>query len=198
MAMLDWMLDADPAIRWQALRDLTRAPADVIATERARVATEGWGARLLARRGEDGQWAGGAYFPADARADEQPDGSQPWTATTYSLLLLRDFGVDPADDRVREAIARVRANCRWQADDLPFFAGEVEPCINGMTMSLGAYFGEPVDDVVTRLLGEQLADGGWNCRDPLPARGRRRPAQPVEHAARAAGPQLVRAVGELT
>ena len=64
MTVLDWLLDADPAVRWQVLRDLVRAPADVVATERARVAREGWGARLLALQGEDGQWAGGAYFPA--------------------------------------------------------------------------------------------------------------------------------------
>jgi hypothetical protein len=169
MGMLDWMLDSDPAIRWQALRDLTMAPAEVVAAERARVATEGWGAALLALQGEDGQWAGGAYFPAPAQAppheegEHAEDGSQPWTATTYSLLLLRDFGVDPADERVRHAIAAVRDNCRWEEGDQPYFTGEVEPCINGMTIALGAYFGQDVDGVVNRLLGEQLDDGGWNC-----------------------------------
>ena len=74
MTVLDWLLDSDPSIRWQALRDLAGAPADVVAAERARVATEGWGARLLALRGEDGQWAGGAYFPARGGA---PDGREP-------------------------------------------------------------------------------------------------------------------------
>src|SRR5205807_9154369 len=64
MTVLDWLLDSDPAIRWQVLRDLVHAPSEVVAAERARVATEGWGARLLALQGEDGQWAGGACFPA--------------------------------------------------------------------------------------------------------------------------------------
>ena len=64
MAVLEWLLDADPAICWQVLRDLVHAPAERVALEQARIATEGWGARLLALQGEDGQWAGGACFPA--------------------------------------------------------------------------------------------------------------------------------------
>jgi hypothetical protein len=167
MIVLDWMLDSDPSIRWQALRDLADAPADVVAAERARVATEGWGTRLLALQGEDGQWAGGAYFPA--RSDNSDDGDhsddegQPWTATAYSLLLLRELGVDPRCDRVRRAVTLVRDHCRWEEGGQPFFTGEVEPCINGMTIALGAYFDQDVDGVVARLLGEQLEDGGWNC-----------------------------------
>ena len=184
MTVLDWLLDSDPSIRWQALRDLAGAPAGVVAAERARVSTEGWGARLLALRGEDGQWAQGAYFPArgvgagvgpsgDAEApdsqaepggnDAPDDGSQPWTATTYSLLLLRDFGVDPESDQMRRTVALVRDNCRWEEGGQPYFSGEVEPCINGMTVGLGAYFGQDVDGVVARLVREQLDDGGWNC-----------------------------------
>ena len=165
MSTLDWLLDSDPAIRWQVLRDLADAPADVIAAERARVATEGWGARLLALQGDDGLWAGGALFPAgwfDIPRDEQPEG-QPWTATAYSLVALHDFGVDPDDDRVRRAVAQVREHCRWEHAGQPFFDGEVEPCINGMVVALGAYFDQDVDGVVARLLGEQLEDGGWNC-----------------------------------
>ncbi len=165
MSTLDWLLDADPAIRWQVLRDLADAPPEAVAAERARVANEGWGARLLALQGNDGQWAGGALFPAhwfDTPREERPEG-QPWTATAYSLVALHDFGVDPDDDRVRRAVAQVRAHSRWEHDGQPFFAGEVEPCINGLVVALGAYFGQEVDDVVARLVGEQLEDGGWNC-----------------------------------
>ncbi|MDQ6692115.1 MAG: hypothetical protein M3Z13_05040, partial [Candidatus Dormibacteraeota bacterium] len=109
MAVLEWLMDTDPAIRWQVLRDLADAPADIVEAERARVATEGWGARLLALQGEDGQWAGGALFPAwwaDSGVSEQAQG-QPWNATAYSLMLLRDFGVDPHCERVRRAVAQV-------------------------------------------------------------------------------------------
>ncbi len=165
MTVLEWLLDSDPAIRWQVLRDLADAPSEVVAAERARVATEGWGARLLALQGEDGQWAGGALFPArraNSGNGEQPKG-QPWTATAYSLVLLHDFGVDPQCDKVRRAVAQVRENCRWEHAGQPFFGGEVEPCINGMTVALGAYFHQDVDAVVARLLTEQLNDGGWNC-----------------------------------
>jgi hypothetical protein len=165
MTVLDWLLDADPSIRWQALRDVAHAPAEVVAAERGRVATEGWGARLLALQGEDGQWAGGALFPArraGSAASEQSQG-QPWTATAYTLVLLRDLGVDPQCDQVRQAVVRVRERCRWEHAGQPFFDGEVEPCINGLTVALGAYFGQDVDGVVARLVGEQLEDGGWNC-----------------------------------
>ncbi|QDW29636.1 hypothetical protein FFF93_007550 [Arthrobacter sp. KBS0702] len=160
MNVLDWLLDSDPAIRWQALRDLADSPAEEASAERSRVAAEGWGARLLALQGEDGQWDGGTYFPSPFD-DAEP--GQPWTATTYSLLLLRDFGLDPRSAAARDAVARVRANSCWEEAGQPFFQGEVEPCINGMAVSLGAYFGEAVDGIVARLLDEQLDDGGWNC-----------------------------------
>ena len=166
MTVLDWMLDSDPAIRWQALRDLTDASADAVAAERARVATEGWGARLLALQGEDGQWAGGACFPGGWVApSNHPDKvlGQPWTATLPTLQLLLDLGVDPGSEQVRRAIGKVADQCRWECDDLPFFGGEEDPCINARTVALGVYFGQDIDGIVERLLGEQLQDGGWNC-----------------------------------
>ncbi len=161
MTVQDWLLDSDPALRWQVLHDLGDAPPEAVAAERSRVATEGWGARLLALRGDDGQWAGGACFPADFRGDFSQ--GQPWTATFPTLSLLRDLGIDPNAPPVREAVALVRENCRWEHAGQPFFAGEVEPCINGRTIAIGAYFAVDVDAIVARLLGEQLADGGWNC-----------------------------------
>jgi hypothetical protein len=163
MTVLDWLLDSDPAIRWQVLRDVVHAPAEIVSAERARVAAEGWGARLLALQGDDGQWAGGACFPARSSNWREENQGQPWTATLPTLQLLHDFGVDPADDHVRRAVALVRDRCRWEHAGQPFFSGEVEPCINGRTVTLGIYFDQDVDAVVARLLAEQLDDGGWNC-----------------------------------
>ena len=166
---MDWLLEGDPAIRWQVLDDLVHAPAEEVARERARVATEGWGARLLGLRDPDGQWAGGACFPRqvveDWQAGIEPDFSvsQPWTSTLPSLVLLRDLGLDPASPAARETIALVAQNCRWEHDGQAFFDGEVEPCINGRTLTVGAYFGADVDGLATSLLGDQLDDGGWNC-----------------------------------
>jgi hypothetical protein len=162
---LEWLLESDPSIRWQTLRDLCDAPAEVVKAERARVAAEGWGARLLGLQDADGQWEGGALFPGRNGQPLPWDRSegQPWTATAYSLVQLQEFGVDPDDDRVRRAVALVRDNCRWENDRQPFFEGELEPCINGMVVSLGAYFGQDVVGVVARLVNEQLEDGGWNC-----------------------------------
>jgi hypothetical protein len=158
---IDWLLDADPAIRWQVMQDLTDAAADEVAAERARVAVEGWGAQLLGLQGPDGQWDEGTYRPG--WVDESKPFFDAWTATTYSLLLLRDLGVAPDDPAMRRALALVRDNARWEATDTPFFEGETEPCINGMALAIGAYFGQDVDNIVERLLGGRLGDGGWNC-----------------------------------
>ena len=97
MHVLDWLLDSDPAIRWQVLRDLADVPEKIVAAERSRVANEGWGARLLGLQDEDGQWAGGALFP---RGKWNRSEGQPWTATAYSLVYLHDFGVDPHDEKI--------------------------------------------------------------------------------------------------
>ena len=225
MTVVDWLLDSDPAIRWQVMRDVTEQPSDVVAAERSRVATEGWGARLLALQDTDGQWgrdvlpassedAGdglpdvatrklllelqsvsldqlAGYLELDAEAlvawenDPHPNPEDEgiekyraalnwmrnsigtlkpsWTSTTYTLLLLRDMGLDPASDQARRAVGLVRDNSRWDHDGQRYFDGEVEPCINGKTVALGAYFDQDVAGVVERLLGEQLDDGGWNC-----------------------------------
>lgn len=174
MDALEWLLQGDPAIRWQVLRDLADAPDDRVTAERARVETEGWGARLLSARDPDGQWAGGACFPrwvADQwRAGNPPDfsGGQPWTSTLPSLATLRELGLDPASASARETAALVARNCRWEHDGQAFFDGEVDACINGRTLATGAYFGADVDTLCADLLDQQLADGGWNCE---PERG---------------------------
>jgi hypothetical protein len=162
MGVLNWLLDSEPAIRWQVLRDLVHAAAEEIAVERTRVATEGWGDRLLSLQGEDGQWAGGACFPANRNWRKENQG-QPWISTLPTLQLLVNFGIDPASDRVQRAIRGVEEGCRWEHAGQPFFSGEVEPCINGRTVTIGVYFGRNMDPLVDRLLGEQLEDGGWNC-----------------------------------
>lgn len=162
MDVLHWLLDADPALRWQVLQDLTDASADVVASERAQVATSGWGAALLAQQSpDDGQWDGGTYRPG--WVDRTKPFFDAWTATTYALLDLVDLGLDPGSPQARRAIALVRENSRWEATDTPFFDGETEPCINGMAVRIGAYFGQDVDGVVRRLLSDRLPDGGWNC-----------------------------------
>jgi len=161
-SVIQWLLDSDPSIRWQTMRDLIGAPAEEVAAERARVATEGAGARLLALQGADGAWAGVAW-------------NRGWDSTMHVLSLMRELGVDPAGDEARRAVGLVRDRVRWRGWDWdgtwrgwdwignPFFAGEVEPCINGQVAASGAYFGQDVQRIVDRLLGEQLPDGGWNC-----------------------------------
>lgn len=159
MTVLDWLLDSDPALRWQVLRDVAHEPADVVAAERARVATTGWGAKLLDLQDADGQWGGGTLF---AVPDTDPV-NQSWTTTAFTLQQLRDFGIDPAHARVRRAVALVRDNSKWEHEGQDFFDGEVEACINGNAVAIGAYFGENVSGIVEFILGDQLDDGGWNC-----------------------------------
>jgi len=154
--VIQWLLDSDPSIRWQAMRDLIGAPAEEVAAERARVAAEGWGAQLLALQGADGSWAGVAW-------------NRGWNSTMHVLSLLREMGLDPTSDGACRAVGLVRDRVTWrgcgpqECDDNPFFAGELEPCINGQIGADGAYFGQDVQGIVDRLLGEQLPDGGWNC-----------------------------------
>jgi hypothetical protein len=162
-AVIDWLLDSDPSIRWQVMRDLLDAPESEWRAERAKVETEGWGARLLSYEDDDGQWAGGAFFPKDFTEREWHEVGQPWTATAWSLSQLREFGLDPASDRIRRAVEAIGANSRWEHAGQPYWAGEVEECINGRAVADGAYFGVDVSPIVDRLVGERLDDGGWNC-----------------------------------
>lgn len=219
MTVVEWLLDSDPSIRWQVMRDLTDEPAKGVAAERGRVATEGWGARLIALQDPDGQWGRpelpawgeglpdvatrkllrdlhrislddlGGFLEIDSATlsnwENEPNPQSEridkyrgaldwmrsslgtynpaWTSTTFTLLLLRDLGLDPASDEARRAVELVRDNSKWDHDGQNYFDGEVEPCINGEAVALGAYFGQNVEGIVERLLGEQLADGGWNC-----------------------------------
>lgn len=147
-----WLLDSDPSIRWQVMRDLGGEANDAVAAERSRIASEGWGAKLLDRQRPDGKWGDGTSEPQ-------------WASTLHTLLLLRVMGLDPGSARTRAMVRVVRDRVTWGPEfgDSPFFEGEVEPCINGGTLALGSYFGESSDRLVDRLLGEQLKDGGWNC-----------------------------------
>jgi hypothetical protein len=156
-----WLLDADPSIRWRVLEDLLDAPARDVEAERARVATEGWGARLLALQAIDGTWGGAAWAPRS------------WASTMETLSLLRELGIDASAPACRVAIERVRERVRWGDEHgaLPFFDGETEPCINGRVLACGAHFGVRSDRLVERLLAEQLGDGGWNCSAPPSVRG---------------------------
>jgi hypothetical protein len=162
-ALTDWLLDSDASVRWQVMRDVLGAPEADWRAERARVEIEGWGAQLLSYEDSDGQWAGGAFLPRGFEMREWRETGQPWTATTFSLTQLRDFGLDPTSRRVRRAVALIGKNSRWDEGGQPFWEGEVEECINGRTVADGAYFGVDVSAIVARLVNERLGDGGWNC-----------------------------------
>ncbi len=151
-SVIRWLLDGDPAIRWQVMRDITSESADVVDAERSRVAEEGWGRALLERQAPQGWW----------NADDRG-----WMITMDALALLREMGVEPASAPARRAIARVKEHLTWKAlENRPYFDGETEPCINGAILAFGSYFGERCDRIVERLLREQLEDGGWNCEAP--------------------------------
>ena len=158
MDVLAWLLDGDASIRWQALRDLTGADPGVIAAERARVATTGWGARLMSVQDPDGKWGGGIYSPK-------------WISTTYTLRLLRHLGIDPSNEGAQRGLAKLSERAEWYDGGVGYFVSvQAETCVTGMTLSLASYFGgfdahrEPM---ARWLLAQQLEDGGWNCETRL-------------------------------
>ncbi|MDQ0372625.1 squalene cyclase [Cellulomonas humilata] len=160
--LLTWLLDSDPALRWQVERDLAGAPPETWEATRARVATEGFGAELLSKQDVDGQWAGGAYFPAGFFGSAEADRpGQPWTATTWALKDLREWGLDASV--LTGTAEKLAANSRWEYDDLPYWGGEVDVCINSYTLATGAWLGADVSALAAWFPAHRLADGGWNC-----------------------------------
>lgn len=161
-----WLLDSDPALRWQVERDLAHAPTDAWEATRARVATEGFGARLLACQDPDGQWAGGAYFPADFDfhgPDDAEGAGQPWTATTWSLSTLREWGLEASV--LEGTVGKLAANSHWEYDPtLPYWGGEVDACINAATLANGAWLDADVTGLAQWFVDHQTAEGGWNCK----------------------------------
>lgn len=162
--LLTWLQHTDPALRWQVQRDLAGAPEAEWRATRSSVATEGFGARLLAHQDADGQWAGGAFFPAgfDFQGPvAAPDAGQPYTATSWSLSALREWGVDA---RVLSGTADLLAeNSRWEYDNLPYWDGEVDCCINAFTLANGSWLGADVSRLAQWFPDHQQDDGGWNC-----------------------------------
>jgi hypothetical protein len=152
-----WLLDSDPALRWQVERDLLGEPAEVWEATRARTASEGFCARLLALQDPDGQWDGGAFFPANHSEE-----AQPWTATTWTLNSLREWGLP--SDALRGTAELLAKNCRWEYDDLPYWDGEVDCCINAWTVANGLWLGADITGIVDWFVEHQLPDGGWNCQ----------------------------------
>jgi len=154
-AHIKWLFDSDPPIRWQVMRDLSGEAPEAIAAERSRVATEGWGAQLLARQSRAGHWGGAKWD----------------LITLWSLVVLKELGLDPASQEARRMIERVERRLVFKPlNNRPYLQGETEPCINGRILGIGAYFKEPNDALADRLLGEQLEDGGWNCEAPVSRR----------------------------
>ncbi len=162
--LTSWLLDSDPALRWQVERDLLGEPPDVWEATRARVASEGFGAGLLAVQDADGQWAGGAFFPADFDFDgPEAEIGQPWTATTWALNALREWGLDSAVLRERRTAELLAENARWEYDDLPYWGGEVDCCINAWTLANGLWLGVDVSGIADWFVEHRQSDGGWNC-----------------------------------
>jgi hypothetical protein len=161
--IIKWLMEGDPAIRWQVMRDLQAAPAAVWQRERLRTQREGWGAQLLAKQDSNGVWGGGLYTPK-------------WISSTYTLLALVGIGL-PATCQAARRGTKVAVDGLFgkQADDALYRrTNEYDQCISGMLVHLCAYFGigkARLRVMVRALLENRISDGGWNCRikrKPLP------------------------------
>jgi hypothetical protein len=168
-ATLQWLLDGDPSIRWQTLRDLVGADARTAARERKKISREGWGSRLLARQNADGRWAAGS---AGGASDDRGLYSPKWISTTYTLLTLRDFGLDPQSRQAKKACRRLIDGGMQPDGGVNYgtwgkWTKTSETCVTGMVLSLASYFevdDDRVESLVDHLLKQQMPDGGWNCR----------------------------------
>lgn len=154
MDVMSWLLEGDPSIRWQVLRDLTNATPDEIAVEREQVVEVGWGAHLLRVQDPDGKWGGGIYSPK-------------WISTTYTLRLLRYLGIEPSNPGAQRGLAKLSERAEWYDGGVGYFVSvEAETCVTGMTLALASYFGgfdTHRAPMARWLLEQQLEDGGWNC-----------------------------------
>ncbi len=154
--VLDWLLKADPSIRWQVQRNLLGMPPQLCEDERARVALAGWGKRLLSKQDSDGKWGRGIYSPK-------------WTSTTYTLLLLRDLGLPQDNAQAVGACQHFWSRGLCHDGGINLFKGidYSEQCVNGMLLGLLSYFRSTdprLPSVAGFLLRQQMPDGGWNCR----------------------------------
>jgi hypothetical protein len=162
---IQWLLDGDAAIRWQTQRDLLGADERTVERERKKVARDGWGTRLLARQDPQGRWAGGQSSDAGLYSPK-------WTSTTYTMLLLRDFGL-PADNRQARRACKLLLENGLQPDGginygrWAQWVRQGETCVTGMVLSILSHFryeDDRLDTIAEHLLGQQMADGGWNCQ----------------------------------
>ncbi|MCI0389621.1 MAG: hypothetical protein MOB07_12790 [Acidobacteria bacterium] len=163
---IQWLLDGDPAIRWQALRDLVGAAERAVERERRKVARDGWGARLLARQDPEGKWAGGLSSNGGLYSPK-------WISTTYTMLLLRDFGLPDTNRQARKACTLLLDKGLQRDGGINYgWRGRSETCITGMVASILSYFkhdDDRLDILAEHLLEQQMPDGGWNCQRPYGA-----------------------------
>jgi alkylhydroperoxidase family enzyme len=160
-----WLLEGDRAIRWQVLRDLAGAKERTVERERRKIAREGWGARLLAKQDAPGTWAAG-------RSGDGGLYSPKWTSTTYTMLLLRDFGLAATNRQARRACGRLLDGGMQPDGGINYgvwakWTGRSETCITGMvlsTLSHFAYEDARLETIAEHLLEQQMPDGGWNCK----------------------------------
>jgi hypothetical protein len=156
-SVLTWLLEGDPSIRWQTLRDVKSAAGRTWQRDRRRVAEEGWGARLLKLQDTDGRWAKGIYTPK-------------WTSTTYTMLLLRGMGLPAGNPQAMRACEVLLDSGFWRDGGINYFSRSYqrsETCVSSMVLSMLCYFGfdDPrVDQLAGHVIAQQMSDGGWNCR----------------------------------
>ncbi len=156
-----WLMEGDPAVRWQTMRDLLDAPEQEWRAEQQRTLTEGWGARFLALQDPDGRWGGGIYSPK-------------WVSTTYTLLTLISIGIPSEHPAAQKAAQLVLYDMLGETCDAHFQKNlaALDRCIVGMVLQISVYFGiadvstpgGAVDLILDNLLSERMPDGAWNCR----------------------------------
>ncbi|HLP15689.1 MAG TPA: hypothetical protein VK470_05490 [Bacteroidota bacterium] len=152
-SIINWLLDGDVAIQYQVYRDLLHSDKRRL---QDRIAREGWGARFLSFRHDDGHWGGGFYV-------------HKWISTHYTLLDLKNLSIAPRQKDIRSTIQKIAREQKGSDGGINPSRGSTKSdvCVCGMFLNYASYFGADEDglrSVVDFILSQHMADGGFNCR----------------------------------
>lgn len=139
------------------MKDLENAEKALYMPERKKLLTKGWCAKLLGLQDANGLWSASLY-------------NGKWISTTYTLYLLKLFGLLPFSDQAMVACARLFTQGLYADREIRFSRNQSiqDLGVTGLILSLCCYFGyhhENIHTVAHYLIGQQGKEGNWLPND---------------------------------